>query len=103
MKFETPSLLSAAKKANEEGVSVEAIYRLIDHAAEEGALRVLRQIGLQDDDAGTDIHELRSLLEAWRDTKKTVRNTFITWLIRLFIGCLAIGLAVKLKILDLGF
>ena len=101
MKFETPSLLSAAKKANEEGASVEAIYSLIDHAAEEGALRVLRQIGLQDDDAGNDIHELRSLLEAWRDTKKTVRQTLITWLIRLFVGCLILGLAVKIKLLNI--
>ena len=34
-------------------------------------------IGLLDDDAHKDITEMRSLLEAWRDTRKGIWNTIV--------------------------
>jgi cell division protein FtsX len=37
----------------------------------------LSAIGLHDETAGKDIDEMRSLLAAWRDTKKSVWSTFI--------------------------
>jgi hypothetical protein len=51
---------------------------------EEGTLRqiireemksVLREIGLHDDDAGTDVRDLRSLITDWRGMKKTIWQT----------------------------
>jgi hypothetical protein len=51
---------------------------------EEGTLRqiireemksVLREIGLHDDDAGTDVRDLRSLITDWRGMKKTIWHT----------------------------
>jgi hypothetical protein len=59
---------------------------LIDRAAKKGAREALRDIGLYDDDARDDVKEIRSLLEAWRDTKRTVGQTvarFFTMALRL--------------------
>ena len=53
----------------------QEIERLIDRAAKEGAKQALRDIGLSDSDAYDDVKELRSLLETWRDTKRTVGQT----------------------------
>jgi hypothetical protein len=36
---------------------------------------VLREIGLHDDDAGTDVRDLRSLITDWRGMKKTIWHT----------------------------
>ena len=48
-----------------------------DNAARRGAKEALRSIGLLDDDAARDIIEMRSLLEAWRDTRKSVWSTVV--------------------------
>jgi hypothetical protein len=48
---------------------------MLDRAARRGAKEALRSIGLLDDDAHKDITEMRSLLEAWRDTRKSIWST----------------------------
>ena len=53
----------------------EDLDMLIEKASERGAESALRKIGLHDEDAGRDIQEVRSLLETWRDTKKTINQT----------------------------
>ena len=50
---------------------------MLDTAARRGAKEALRSIGLLDDDAARDIIEMRSLLEAWRDTRKSVWSTVV--------------------------
>lgn len=35
----------------------------------------LKEIGLHDDDAGTDVRDLRSLITDWRGMKKTIWQT----------------------------
>ena len=40
----------------------------------------LEAVGLHDAHAGHDIRELRDLLDAWRDGKKTVRRVVIRFL-----------------------
>ena len=44
---------------------------LLDRAAERGAERALSHLGLESSTAARDIHELRNLLEAWRDARRT--------------------------------
>lgn len=56
-------------------MSDDEINRLLNEAAERGAEAALKKVGLHDDNAVKDIQEVRSLLEAWRDTKKTVAQT----------------------------
>jgi hypothetical protein len=53
------------------------LEEILDNAARRGAKEALRSIGLLDDDAARDIIEMRSLLEAWRDTRKSVWSTVV--------------------------
>ena len=58
-------------------LSPEELEAMMDRAARRGAKEALRSIGLLDDDAHKDITEMRSLLEAWRDTRKSIWSTTI--------------------------
>jgi hypothetical protein len=56
-------------------ITNEELEAMLDRAARKGAKEALASIGLLDDSAQRDITEMRSLLEAWRDTRKSVWNT----------------------------
>lgn len=58
-------------------LSPEELEEMLDNAARRGAKQALRSIGLLDDDAAKDIIEMRSLLEAWRDTRRSVWSTIV--------------------------
>jgi hypothetical protein len=58
-------------------ISEEQLEVILDRAAKRGAKEALSELGLQDDQAQKDIHEMRSLLDAYRDTKKSIWTTFI--------------------------
>ncbi len=58
-------------------LTVEQIEDMLTKAARRGAKVALRSIGLLDDDAQKDIIEMRSLLEAWRDTRKSFWSTVV--------------------------
>ncbi|WP_210414105.1 DUF6127 family protein [Luteithermobacter gelatinilyticus] len=96
------ALMTLAHRAWREGASPETLYELIDQASEEGASRVLEELGLKDGRASGDIGELRTLLEGWREAKRTLRQTVIRWLIRFLLTSLLLGLAIKMKILNVG-
>ena len=55
----------------------EELEAMLDRAARRGACEALKSLGLQDDDAHKDLHEMRTLLEAYRDTKKSIWNTVV--------------------------
>ena len=56
-------------------LSPEELEAMLDRAARRGAKEALRSIGLLDDDAHKDITEMRNLIEAWRDTRKSIWST----------------------------
>jgi len=56
-------------------ITHEELEEMLDRAARKGAKEALRSIGLLDDSAQRDIVEMRSLIEAWRDTRKSIWNT----------------------------
>ena len=58
-------------------LTTEELEDMLDKAAKRGAREALRSIGLLDDDAQKDIIEMRSLLEAWRDTRKSIWSTVV--------------------------
>ena len=58
-------------------LTVEQLEDMLDNAARRGAKEALRSIGLLDDDVQKDIIEMRSLLEAWRDTRKSFWSTIV--------------------------
>jgi len=66
---------------------------MVEKAAEEGAKRALRSIGLQDETAMSDVRDLRSLLDAWR-AKKTVLTTIVKALVVAFLAAIGTGVAI---------
>ena len=56
-------------------LSPEELEDMLDRAARRGAKEALRSIGLLYDAAHKDITEMRSLIEAWRDTRKSIWAT----------------------------
>ena len=51
--------------------------------------------------AGASMDELRELLSAWRDAKRSARRALVAWAVRVLSAALLIGLAVKLRLTDL--
>ena len=60
-------------------MDTEELNDMLEQAAERGAQRALEHIGLHDENAPNDVRELRGLLDAWRDAKKTARRTIVRW------------------------
>lgn len=58
-------------------ISHDELEEMLDRAARKGAKEALASIGLLDASAQKDIVEMRSLLEAWRDTRKSIWTTVI--------------------------
>ena len=69
---------------------------MIEEASETGAQRALARLGLDDPSASKEMAELRELLSAWRDAKRSARKAVIGWVVRMGLALLLIGLAVKL-------
>jgi hypothetical protein len=45
--------------------------------------------------------ELRELLQAWRDAKKSAWKAAVNWAVRIGLAALLVGMAVKLGLTDL--
>jgi len=55
----------------------DELEAMLDRAAKRGAKEALASIGLLDENAHRDISDMRSLLDAWRETRRGVWSTFI--------------------------
>jgi len=56
----------------------------------------LARVALSDERAREDVAELRELLAAWRDAKRSVWKAVVGWIARLAMALMLAGLAVKL-------
>tara|TARA_R110000868_G_scaffold231931_1_gene485396 strand:- start:297 stop:542 length:246 start_codon:yes stop_codon:yes gene_type:complete len=72
-------------------VTKEEMAKLVEQSAELGARKALRDIGLSDDDALSDVSELRGLLDSWRSAKRTVGRTVLQAITTLVLGGLLAG------------
>ena len=77
----------------------EGFDELLDRAAERGAERVLAHLGLENGHAARDIRELRDLLEAWRDARRTAWQTTVKVITTGLLAALVVGAAIKLKLM----
>jgi hypothetical protein len=77
----------------------EDFDELLDRAAERGAERCLAHLGLENGSAAKDIRELRDLLEAWRDARRTAWQTTIKVVTTGILAALLVGAAIKLKLM----
>ena len=76
----------------------EEFELLLAVAAERGAKRALADVGLVDENAAMDIHDLRDLLNAVRVAKRTAWQTVVRLITTGLILALIAGVAIKLKL-----
>ena len=88
-------------QAEGQGADLVTLRALIEEASELGAERALGALGLRDADARRDMDELRELLQAWRDAKKTAWKEIVTWAIRIFLAILVLGMSIRLGLWEM--
>lgn len=95
----TPDSLLATLLAQAEGrcLDVVSLRALVEESSQAGARRALSSLGLDDARARRDMDELRELLGAWRDAKKTAWRAVVGWAVRIGLAMLLIGIAVRMK------
>jgi hypothetical protein len=76
----------------EEGASLPTLRGIAEEAGELGAARALARLGLTDEGAGNDMRELRGLLAAWRDAKRSAWRVVVGWVCAAVLGALAVRL-----------
>ncbi len=77
------------------GGDLVTLRAIVEEASELGAERVLSRMGLDDAKAHEDLSELRQLLAAWRDAKRSVWKAAIDWTVRGALAVLLIGIAYR--------
>ena len=85
-----------------EGADLAALRAIAEEAGELGASRALTGLGPNDPQAAKDMGELRELLGAWRDAKRSAVKAVAGWVVRMLLALVVIGLAVKLGFWGLG-
>lgn len=95
--------LLATLLAQGEGRSADLVTlrALVEESSQIGARRALGALGLDDERARRDMDELRELLAAWRDAKRSVWKAVVGWFARLALAMVLVGLAVRLRLTDL--
>ena len=88
-------------QANTQGGDLVTLRAIIEEASEIGADRVLHRLGLADEGAQDDIEDLRELLGAWRDAKKSAWKAAIEWIVRGVLAGLLVAIAMRLGVADL--
>lgn len=68
----------------------------LDKAAEVGALRALKTVGLDDKDAPDDVRELRSVIKSWREVRKSALQAIVKFLTTALLGAALLGAGIKL-------
>ena len=72
--------------------------KLLECAAAKGARSALHSVGLDGEDAAHDIRELRNLLDAFNEAKKTAGITIVKMLVTGLVLAMVAGTVLKLKI-----
>lgn len=84
---------SAGRQSEADPVAWRAI---VEEAGMLGASRALARLGLEDAQAAADMAELRELLGAWRDAKRSLWKAVLGWAAKMLLVVVLAGLAVKL-------
>ena len=83
-------------QAEGEGAKLVTLRAVAEEAGTLAASRALARLGLEDPGAAKDMAELRELLGAWRDAKRSALKAAFQWAGRMAAALLLVGLAVKL-------
>ncbi len=88
-------------QAEGQGADLVTLRALIEEASEAGAERALGALALRDATARRDMDELRELLQAWRDAKKSALRAALSWMVRIGLALLVTAMAVRLGLTEL--
>jgi hypothetical protein len=94
-------LASLMAQAEGRGVDLVTLRALVEESSQAGVRRALASLGLDDERARRDMDELRELLSAWRDAKRTAWRAVVSWLVRLVFALVLVGMAFKLGLVSL--
>lgn len=83
-------------QAEAKGAELVTLRAIAEEAGQLSAQRALARLGLEDAGAAKDMAELRELLGAWRDAKRSALKAAFQWAGRMGAALLLVGLAVKL-------
>lgn len=89
-------LAQLMRQAGERGADLVTLRAIAEEAGELGATRALTRAGLADEGAKGDLAELRELLGAWRDAKRSAWKGAVGWVVRLLATLLLAGIALRL-------
>jgi uncharacterized membrane protein YdfJ with MMPL/SSD domain len=94
-------LATLVAQADGKCLDVVTLRALVEESSQAGARRALGALGLDDEKARRDMDELRELLSAWRDAKRTAWRAVVSWAVRIALAALLIGIAVRLRLTGL--
>lgn len=77
----------------------EDLDELLSRAAQRGAENALASLGLENGHAAEDIRDLRSLIESWREARRTAWQTVIKVVTTGFLAALLVGAAIKFRLM----
>ncbi|MEP9359316.1 DUF6127 family protein [Sphingomonas sp. KR3-1] len=83
-------------QAETKGAELVTLRAIAEEAGQLSAQRALARLGLEDAGAAKDMAELRELLGAWRDAKRSALKAAFQWVGRMTAALVLVGLAVKL-------
>jgi len=78
-------------------LSPDELDALLERVAKRAVKDVLKELGLEQETAAEDMREIRGLLDAWRDTKRTVRQSVVSVISKAFAGLVLVALAFYAK------
>lgn len=58
-------------------ISPEELENMLDRSARRGSKAALEAVGLCDENAADDIRQIRSLLDSWKETRKSIWSTTV--------------------------
>ncbi|MBI5920916.1 MAG: hypothetical protein HY847_04605 [Betaproteobacteria bacterium] len=80
----------------------EEFEEVLERAAERGARHALSEVGLDGPEAANDIRELRSLLDAFNEAKRTAGVTLVKMIVTGLVMAVLAGAFVKLELFGGG-
>ena len=94
-------LASLMAQAESRGIDLVTLRALVEESSQAGARRALGALGLDDEKARRDMDELRALLSAWREAKRSAWRAVAGWVAKMALALVLVGLAVKLGLTEL--
>ena len=73
----------------------EQMEKMLESAAKRGAKQALHELGLDDDQAGNDVRDLRTLITDFRAVRTTVLRTVVSGITLGVLGLLIAGASIR--------